>query len=155
LIGPGDSSIIEAKWKYPGTYLFHSHGLQQEHGSKGMIEISPMDFNESSFQKPLNQSVSLINSQYELQIELQDPNMSFRTETEINETEIFQDSFNIDNILNRNTVTSGDPSTGSNGLFDSGVLANNDAFSTIFIDKGVISYYCIYHPWMIGKVIVN
>ncbi|GKS61885.1 hypothetical protein YTPLAS21_13430 [Candidatus Nitrosocosmicus sp.] len=201
LIGPGDASIIEAKWKYPGTYLFHSHGLQQEHGSKGMIEISPMDFNESSFQKPLNQSVSLINSQYELQIELQDPNMSFRTETEINETEIFQDSFNIDNILNRNTiskivnvsiplnaglpnndnfyspstikvhkgqevrwtnndklihtVTSGDPSTGSNGLFDSGVLANNDAFSTIFIDKGVISYYCIYHPWMIGKVIVN
>ena len=201
LIGPGDAYIIEVKWKYPGTYLFHSHGLQQERGSKGMIEISPVDTNGSSFQKPLNQSSSLINSQYELQIELQNPNMSFRTETEINETKKFRDSFNIENILNRNiinnivnvsiplnaglpnndnfyspstikvhkgqevrwinndklihTVTSGDPSTGSNGLFDSGVLANNDAFSTIFMDEGVFSYYCIYHPWMFGKVIVE
>jgi nitrite reductase (NO-forming) len=29
-VAPGDASIIEAKWKYPGTYLFHSHGIQEE-----------------------------------------------------------------------------------------------------------------------------
>ena len=99
LIGPGDASIIEAKWKYLGTYLFHSHGLQQERGSKGMIEIYPMDTNGSSFQKPINQSFSLFNSQYELQIELQKPNMSFRTETDINETEKFQDSLESGSFL--------------------------------------------------------
>ncbi len=26
-IAPGDASIVEAKWKYSGTYLFHSHGI--------------------------------------------------------------------------------------------------------------------------------
>ncbi|WP_458745332.1 multicopper oxidase domain-containing protein [Candidatus Nitrosocosmicus sp. T] len=201
LIGPGDASIIETKWKDPGTYLFHSHGLQQEHGSKGMIEISPMDLEGSAFQKPLNQSISLLNSQYKLQTELQNPNTSFKTESDINETEKYQNAFSIENILKRNptnniinvsillnaglpnndnfyspstikvhkgqevrwinndkmihTVTSGDPSTGSNGLFDSGVMADNDAFSTVFIDEGVFSYYCVYHPWMFGKVIVK
>ena len=127
--------------------------------------------------------------------------MSFKTESYINETEKYQNSFSIENILKRNptnniinvsillnaglpnndnfyspstikvhkgqevrwinndkmihTVTSGDPSTGSNGLFDSGVMADNDAFSTVFIDEGVFSYYCVYHPWMFGKVIVE
>ena len=200
LIGPGDASIIEAKWKYPGTYLFHSHGLQQEHGSKGMVEISPMDLNGTTLQKPLNESVSLFNNQYKLQTELQNPKTSFITETDINKTQNYQDSFNIDNILKRNsnkivnvsiildaglpnndnfyspstikvhkgqevkwtnhdklihTVTSGDPSTGGNGLFDSGVMASTEVFSTVFLDEGIFNYYCIYHPWMFGKVIVE
>jgi nitrite reductase (NO-forming) len=34
-VGPGDSAIIEARWKYPGTYLFHSHGIQEERGNMG------------------------------------------------------------------------------------------------------------------------
>ena len=29
-VGPGDATIIEAQWEYPGTYLFHSHGFQEE-----------------------------------------------------------------------------------------------------------------------------
>ena len=87
LIGPGDASIIEAKWKYTGTYLFHGHGLQQEQGSKGMIEISPMDLNGTTLQKPLNESVSSFNNQYKLQTELQNPKTSFITETDINKTQ--------------------------------------------------------------------
>jgi len=203
LIGPGDASIIEAKWNYPGFYLFHSHGLQQEHGSKGMIEISPMDLNGSTIQKPLNHTVSMIDDQYQLQAELQNPNTSFKAENDSDSEDIekYKDSFNIENILKRNqinntvyvsiplnaglpnndnfyspqtikvhkgqevkwtnndklihTVTSGDPSTGSNGLFDSGIMTSNEGFSTVFIDQGIFNYYCIYHPWMFGEVVVE
>jgi nitrite reductase (NO-forming) len=38
-IAPGDASIVEAKWKYPGTYLFHSHGIQEERGKMGQINV--------------------------------------------------------------------------------------------------------------------
>jgi nitrite reductase (NO-forming) len=38
-IAPGDASIVEAKWKYPGTYLFHSHGIQEERGNMGQINV--------------------------------------------------------------------------------------------------------------------
>src|SRR5215203_5414020 len=38
-IAPGDASIAEAKWKYPGTYLFHSHGIQEERGNMGQINV--------------------------------------------------------------------------------------------------------------------
>ncbi|WP_161486146.1 multicopper oxidase domain-containing protein [Candidatus Nitrosocosmicus hydrocola] len=202
LVGPGDASIVEAKWKYPGTYLFHGHGLQQERGSKGMIEISPIDLNGSTtYQKPLNQSVSLFNDLYDLQTELQSSNKSFKTEIDTDGNKHQQYSFDIENILKRNpinpivnvsiplnaglpnndnfyspstikvqkgqevrwvnhdklihTVTSGDPSTGSNGLFDSGIMVNDDIFTTVFVDEGVFIYYCIYHPWMFGEVIVE
>jgi FtsP/CotA-like multicopper oxidase with cupredoxin domain len=38
LIAPGDPSIVEFKWKYPGTYLFHSHGIQEERGNMGRTD---------------------------------------------------------------------------------------------------------------------
>ena len=38
-LAPGDASIVEAKWKYPGTYLFHSHGIQEERGNMGQINV--------------------------------------------------------------------------------------------------------------------
>ncbi|HEX5891361.1 MAG TPA: multicopper oxidase domain-containing protein [Nitrososphaeraceae archaeon] len=38
-IAPGDASIVEAKWKYPGTYLFHAHGIQEERGNIGQINV--------------------------------------------------------------------------------------------------------------------
>ena len=38
-IAPGDASIVEAKWKYPGYYLFHSHGIQEELGNMGQINV--------------------------------------------------------------------------------------------------------------------
>ena len=67
-IGPGDAAIIEARWKYPGTYLFHSHGIQEERGNMGQIEVSE---NESA--TALTESVSMFDWQYELQKQLQKP----------------------------------------------------------------------------------
>ena len=87
-VAPGDASIIEAKWKYPGNYFFHTHGIQEEKGNMGQIkvigqnevsegnsiEIGNNNLNQSSdFTKPLTKSVSMFDWQYELQKKLQNP----------------------------------------------------------------------------------
>ncbi len=98
-VAPGDASIIEAKWKYPGTFLFHSHGLQEERGNMGQINIvnggggsesktaggvnadgenstvssNSQTTNGSSSHLPLTKSVSMFDWQYELQKKLQKP----------------------------------------------------------------------------------
>ncbi len=56
------------------------------------------------------------------------------------------------------TVTSGgsDGTTGTpDGTFDSGFLNAGDTFSYTFDQAGEFDYFCIPHPWMIGKVIVE
>ncbi len=95
-IAPGDASIIEAKWKYPGTYLFHSHGIQEERGNMGQINVvdttrglgeegevkadnknstppSTTTQSTNSSYTPLTKSVSMFDWQYELQKKLQKP----------------------------------------------------------------------------------
>ena len=49
----------------------------------------------------------------------------------------------------RHTVTS------RTQLFDSGLLAKDSSFSYKFDQKGSYEYYCIPHPYMVGKVIVE
>lgn len=56
------------------------------------------------------------------------------------------------------TVTSGtsDGSSGSaDGIFDSGFMNAGDTFSYTFDEPGEFPYFCLPHPWMIGKVIVE
>jgi hypothetical protein len=52
------------------------------------------------------------------------------------------------------TITSGNPEIGFNGIFDSGVLLPGKSFEFEFNESGEFSYYCIIHPWMIGKIVV-
>ncbi len=52
------------------------------------------------------------------------------------------------------TVTSGVPGT-PNGMFDSGMLMPNQSFDFHFVESGEYDYYCMVHPWMTGKVMVN
>ncbi len=52
------------------------------------------------------------------------------------------------------TVTSGIPSNGYNGIFDSGLISPGSTFTNQFEEEGTFDYYCIAHPWMTGKVIV-
>jgi plastocyanin len=40
-------------------------------------------------------------------------------------------------------------------LFDSGDLQKNDTFMYTFTSPGVYEYFCVYHPGMIGFVIVK
>ncbi|MBT6083264.1 MAG: copper-binding protein [Nitrosopumilus sp.] len=53
------------------------------------------------------------------------------------------------------TATSGSPTNGADGIFDSEILNIDDTYQFTFADAGNYDYYCILHPWMIGTVNVE
>ena len=53
------------------------------------------------------------------------------------------------------TVTSGDPSGGPDGKFDSSMIATGKSFSHRFDQAGTFTYFCQLHPWMTGVVAVR
>ena len=53
------------------------------------------------------------------------------------------------------TVTSGSASAGLTGVFDSGLFMSGSIFEHTFDEAGTYDYFCMVHPWMSGKVIVN
>lgn len=53
------------------------------------------------------------------------------------------------------TVTSGNPTDGPDGTFDSGLLGPGKSFTYKFMESGTFDYYCTVHPWMIGTVNVK
>ncbi len=53
------------------------------------------------------------------------------------------------------TVTSGNPATGFDGVFDSGLFPPGTSFQHQFTEEGVYDYYCLVHPWMVGVVTVT
>lgn len=53
------------------------------------------------------------------------------------------------------TVTSGDPSGGPDGKFDSSLLPAGKTFSHKFTEAGTYKYFCQVHPWMAGVVTVQ
>jgi len=52
------------------------------------------------------------------------------------------------------TSTSGNPTDGPNGIFDSGLISPGSTFTNQFDEDGTFDYYCIAHPWMTGKITV-
>ncbi|MCB1246045.1 MAG: cupredoxin domain-containing protein, partial [Acidimicrobiia bacterium] len=64
----------------------------------------------------------------------------------------------VNNDTTMHTVTSGtvtDNVPNSDGIFDSGFLAEGDTFSYTFTEVGEFPYHCLPHPWMQGTVIVT
>ena len=53
------------------------------------------------------------------------------------------------------TVTSGIPSEGPDGIFDSSLFMAGTTFEHTFDEAGEYDYFCMVHPWMIGKVQVG
>ena len=53
------------------------------------------------------------------------------------------------------TVTSGTPTEGPNGNFDSSIIAPASTFDHEFNSSGENPYFCIVHPWMTGVVTVE
>ena len=53
------------------------------------------------------------------------------------------------------TATSGNPTSGANGTFDSEILNIGDTYQFTFSDAGNYDYYCILHPWMLGTINVE
>ena len=50
------------------------------------------------------------------------------------------------------TVTSGTPANGADGLFDSGMVLAGGSFEYTFMETGLVDYFCVVHPWMVGTV---
>lgn len=50
------------------------------------------------------------------------------------------------------TVTSGSPTDGTDGTFDSSFLGAGETFSYTFNEPGTFDYYCTLHLWMKGTV---
>jgi hypothetical protein len=53
------------------------------------------------------------------------------------------------------TVTSGNPTDGSDGVFDSSLFGPGKTFSHKFDEAGTFNYFCMVHPWMTGVVVVG
>jgi len=53
------------------------------------------------------------------------------------------------------TVTSGSPTNGPDGTFDSSLFVAGATFEVTFDDSGSYDYFCMVHPWMQGNVQVN
>jgi len=53
------------------------------------------------------------------------------------------------------TVTSGSPTDGPNGIFDSSLFMAGATFEVTFDDSGSYDYFCMVHPWMQGNVQVS
>jgi len=53
------------------------------------------------------------------------------------------------------TVTSGSPTYGPDGIFDSSLFMAGATFEVTFDDSGSYDYFCMVHPWMQGNVQVS
>lgn len=53
------------------------------------------------------------------------------------------------------TVTSGNPTDGPDGTFDSSLIGPGKLFTYKFMQSGTFDYYCTVHPWMTGTVNVK
>jgi plastocyanin len=53
------------------------------------------------------------------------------------------------------TVTSGTPSDGPDGLFDSSLFMAGGTFSVTLDESGEYPYFCMVHPWMVGTITVE
>jgi len=53
------------------------------------------------------------------------------------------------------TVTSGGPTDGPDGIFDSSLFVAGATFEVTFDDSGSYDYFCMVHPWMQGNVQVS
>ena len=62
--------------------------------------------------------------------------------------------YNADTISH--TATSGSDSDPDEGqLFDSDAILSKQAFTLKFDNKGTFDYYCVYHPTMVGEIVVK
>ena len=53
------------------------------------------------------------------------------------------------------TITSGTPTEGPDGIFDSNLVMAGSSFSHVFAEAGSYDYFCMVHPWMQGMVMVS
>ena len=50
------------------------------------------------------------------------------------------------------TTTSGTPSSGGNGIWDSSLMMSGTSFVLPNLPVGDYPYFCMVHPWMTGQI---
>lgn len=184
LVGNGDTAIIEAKWDYPGTYLFHVHGIQEERGSMAVIEVLEDGSLLEAVETPSSNkgSVSMIKWQEDLIETLEHPKIITYDDLEkpatVDAKKIQTDSVSIvKGSWNPEISESYDPVaikvnsgttvtwinndsvvhtvTDSEKSFDSGFIQAGKTWSYMFSSTGEFDYICTLHPWMTGTVSVQ
>jgi plastocyanin len=60
---------------------------------------------------------------------------------------------NVDTSIH--TATSGSPSEGPSGLFNSELIGMGESYEFTFEEAGSYDYFCLLHPWMSGSITVN
>ena len=121
-VGPGDATIIEAQWEYPGTYLFHSHGFQEERGNMGQIVVAGGEGGDSNTNNINNQTIagnearstSMFDWQYELQKKLQNPKIVNYTDAQLGGFPSNNNS-NSDRVAHDNITTFTHPTANASG----------------------------------------
>ena len=117
-VGPGDATIIEAQWEYPGTYLFHSHGFQEERGNMGQILVVAGNStengndNQTGADNETRNSTSMFDWQYQLQKKLQNPRIVNYSDAELTG---IQRSANNNTIAHDNITTFTQPTANASG----------------------------------------
>ncbi len=61
----------------------------------------------------------------------------------------------INSDIAAHTVTSGSPSNGPDGIFDSSLVIPDALFEVQIDEPGNYDYFCLIHPWMVGSITVN
>jgi len=167
-------------WKYDGTYTIRAQYGNQAVGNKALVELtggmtpsfvtpvstlSPEDCGPNQvFQN--NQCLDIDSSSGSYTINIPtgaaDPNAPYFWQSEKNGsttgniTILTGDTVkwtNADTAFH--TVTSGSPSNGPDGIFDSDLFSPGGSFSYKFSQEGIFPYFCMIHPWMVGTVIVE
>jgi nitrite reductase (NO-forming) len=110
-VGPGDATIIEAQWKYPGTYLFHSHGFQEERGNMGQILVVAGNSTENGNNQltpvanETGRSTSMFDWQYQLQKRLQNPMIVNYSDAELAGIKGSANNNNSNNMIAHDNIT--------------------------------------------------
>ena len=60
---------------------------------------------------------------------------------------------NTDNAAH--TATSGSPTDGPDGVWDSSLMMVNGSYAVTLDEAGTYPYFCMVHPWMQGTVVVE
>ncbi len=177
LVVAGGGTVVEIDALYPQTILLVDHALQRTFykGAIGTIVVTgeadpelfsvPVPAEDAGLTAPASTTPPAVDTGTGETATVNIPEGAFdpnNTENAFDPLEITVAVgttvtwTNADAIAH--TVTSGvsdGVSPTPDGMFDSGFVNEGDTFSYTFTEAGEFDYYCLPHPWMIGKVIVT
>lgn len=176
LVPAGGGSVVELVGQVPSTLVLVDHALARavDKGAIGQIVVTGEPNNEifedmstapgddsgaaeggHDMGQPTGESVTIVDGAWTAQ--------DLGAADEFGDTEDPADySVNVLTVKVGTTITwsNDDPGqmhtvTDVNGAFDSGFLETGDEWSFTFTEAGEYEYYCLPHPWMRAKVIVE